>query len=96
MAPDKIQSAGKHLCVERTLSEEQCENPPTHTPHTPHTPHTNTHRQILKEQSGIWGNFGMCLSKVVPGSWSGPLKEYFTIFEDNSVYPLADCSCNFP
>lgn len=26
MAPDKIQSAGKHLPAERTLSEEQCEN----------------------------------------------------------------------
>uniref|UniRef100_A0AAQ5Z036 Mitogen-activated protein kinase kinase kinase kinase n=1 Tax=Amphiprion ocellaris TaxID=80972 RepID=A0AAQ5Z036_AMPOC len=31
MAPDKIQSAGKHLSVERTLSEEQCEDTPTHT-----------------------------------------------------------------
>lgn len=30
VAPDKIQSAGKHLPVERTLSEEQCENTPTH------------------------------------------------------------------
>uniref|UniRef100_A0A8D3DDK8 Mitogen-activated protein kinase kinase kinase kinase n=1 Tax=Scophthalmus maximus TaxID=52904 RepID=A0A8D3DDK8_SCOMX len=29
MAPDKIQSAGKHLSVERTLSEEQCEDTPT-------------------------------------------------------------------
>lgn len=26
MAPDKIQSAGKHLPVERTLSEEQCKD----------------------------------------------------------------------
>lgn len=31
MAPDKIQSAGKHLAVERTLSEEQCKHTPTHT-----------------------------------------------------------------
>ncbi|XP_010777213.1 mitogen-activated protein kinase kinase kinase kinase 3-like [Notothenia coriiceps] len=30
VAPDKIQSAGKHLPVERTLSEEQCENTPIH------------------------------------------------------------------
>uniref|UniRef100_A0A673ACE4 Mitogen-activated protein kinase kinase kinase kinase 2 n=1 Tax=Sphaeramia orbicularis TaxID=375764 RepID=A0A673ACE4_9TELE len=29
MAPDKIQSVGKHLPVERTLSEEQCENTPS-------------------------------------------------------------------
>uniref|UniRef100_A0A8D3DJD2 Mitogen-activated protein kinase kinase kinase kinase n=1 Tax=Scophthalmus maximus TaxID=52904 RepID=A0A8D3DJD2_SCOMX len=34
MAPDKIQSAGKHLSVERTLSEEQCEDTPTKRPHT--------------------------------------------------------------
>lgn len=32
MAPDKIQSAGKHLPVERTPSEQQCESrPSTHT-----------------------------------------------------------------
>uniref|UniRef100_A0A665VYC9 Mitogen-activated protein kinase kinase kinase kinase n=1 Tax=Echeneis naucrates TaxID=173247 RepID=A0A665VYC9_ECHNA len=31
MAPNKIQSAGKHLPVERTLSEEQCEDAPTQT-----------------------------------------------------------------
>uniref|UniRef100_A0AAX7SYY8 Non-specific serine/threonine protein kinase n=1 Tax=Astatotilapia calliptera TaxID=8154 RepID=A0AAX7SYY8_ASTCA len=31
MAPDKIQSAGKHLPVERTPSEQQCESRPFHT-----------------------------------------------------------------
>uniref|UniRef100_A0A8C5HUL5 Mitogen-activated protein kinase kinase kinase kinase n=1 Tax=Gouania willdenowi TaxID=441366 RepID=A0A8C5HUL5_GOUWI len=31
VTPDKIQSAGKHLPVERTLSEEQCEDTHTHT-----------------------------------------------------------------
>ena len=47
MAPDKIQSAGKHLAVERTLSEEQCEDTHTHThTHTHRHTHTHTHSQL--------------------------------------------------
>uniref|UniRef100_A0A8C4HM56 Mitogen-activated protein kinase kinase kinase kinase n=1 Tax=Dicentrarchus labrax TaxID=13489 RepID=A0A8C4HM56_DICLA len=46
VAPDKIQSAGKHLPVERTLSEEQCEDTPTPTSSSTST-QTPTHSDLI-------------------------------------------------
>uniref|UniRef100_A0AAZ1XT96 Mitogen-activated protein kinase kinase kinase kinase n=1 Tax=Oreochromis aureus TaxID=47969 RepID=A0AAZ1XT96_OREAU len=44
MGPDKIQSAGKHLSVERTPSEQQCESRPFHT----HGPQWVFHFKLTK------------------------------------------------